>query len=95
MKRRAVSLLCAIALMISGWNGVPTEAARKPVSLSKTKMTLAAGKSKTITVKSASRVIIKKKTFRSSNRAVATVTKTGKVVAKKLGKQLSKRQSGT
>lgn len=59
---------------------VKVDAARKPLVTKK--MTLTVGQSKTIKVKGS----VKKKTFKSKNRSVATVSKKGKVTAKKVGK---------
>lgn len=86
MKKRVMALLCAAGLIIGGCDGVLAKAAKKPVFLSKAKIALTVGKSKKVTVKNISGVIIKKKNFRSSNEKVATVTKTGKITAKMAGK---------
>ncbi len=85
MKQKITALICAATLIISGTSSVSAEAATKPVKLAKSSLTLTVGKSKTIKVKKADKVAIKKKTFSSTKKSVATVTKNGKVKAKKVG----------
>lgn len=86
MKKRVVALLCAVGLIIGGSGSIPAQAAKKPVSLSKTSITLKVGKSKTLKVIKSGKIKIRKKTFKTSNKKVATVTKKGKITAKKAGK---------
>ena len=81
-----MALVCAMVLVIGSNGGVCVQAAKKPVSLSKTSIVLKEGNFKTIKVKKAGKVKIKKKAFKSTNKKVATVTKKGKVAAKKAGK---------
>ncbi len=85
MKRFFV-FMCLAGLICGGNNSAFAEAAGKPVSLSKTNLTLAVGKTKTIKVKKAKKISIKKVTFSSSKKVVASVTKKGKITAKKKGK---------
>ncbi len=91
MKRQILALSCAVALLITG-NIIcltyrTVEAAKKPISLSKKNITLKEGQTKKLNVKKTAKVKIKSKTFISSNKKVATVTKkTGKIKAKKAGK---------
>ena len=61
-------------------------AATKPVSLSKSKINLEVGISKTLKVKKSGSIKITQKTFSSSNKKVATVTQNGKITAQKAGK---------
>lgn len=84
--KKVLALVCAVGLVL-GTNGSAfrSEAAKKPVFLSKTKATMSVGKSQTIQVKKAAKVKIKKKTFSSSDKSIVTVSKTGKVSAKKAG----------
>lgn len=84
--KKVLALVCATGLVL-GTNGSAfrSEAAKKPVYLSKTKATMSVGKSQTIQVKKAAKVKIKKKTFSSSDKSIVTVSKTGKVSAKKAG----------
>lgn len=89
MKRfkKIMAVFCAGALTAAGGGcDITVKAAKKPVSLSETKLTLKAGKSKTLKVKKSGTVKIQKKTFKSDNKKVATVTKKGKIAAKKAGR---------
>jgi len=88
-RKKLMAALLVLALILCGkaWaNPVKAQAAKKPVFLSKTKIALERGKSKTLRVKKSGKVRIKKKTFKSSDKKVATVTRRGKITAKRAGK---------
>ena len=88
MKKQILAVICTIALLMSGTsNSNFAQAVKKPVSLSKKSIVLKVGQSRKLKVKKAAKVKIKRKTFHSSNKKVAVVTKkTGKIRAKKEGK---------
>lgn len=90
-RKRILPIILAIMLTVGAvCQQVPAEAATKAVRLSKTRISLQIGKSKTLKIKKKRGVKIKKKTFRSSNKKVATVTSKGKIKAKKAGKAIIK-----
>lgn len=76
----AVLLVFALTIAIGGENH--TQAAKKKPKLNKKKVTLYVGKTAKLKVKNTK----KKVKWSSSKKSVATVTKTGKVTAKKKGK---------
>ena len=83
MRKRALSMMLAAALVIGlAAPGTDAQAAAK-VKLSAKKLTLTVGQSKTLTVKKGSKKV-KSVKWKSSNAKVATVKK-GKVTAKKAG----------
>lgn len=95
MKKRIRLLIMALALVLamiaapvstsmpSVSTAVSAEAATK-VKLSKTKLTLTVGKTKTLSLKKGSKKLSGIK-WSSSNKKIATVTKAGKITAKKAG----------
>ena len=87
MKKKLIAWLCATSLLVCG-TAAPSaaHAAKKPVSLSKNHLILKEGSSKTLKVKSIAKIKIQSKKFTTSNKKIATVSKTGKVTAKKVGK---------
>lgn len=87
MKKKLIAWLCATSLLVCG-PAAPSaaHAAKKPVSLSKNHLILKEGSSKTLKVKSIAKIKIQSKKFTTSNKKIATVSKTGKVTAKKVGK---------
>lgn len=89
-KKKLLSLLCTVSLLISGTNGVNVNAASKMVSLSKSKVALNVGESVHLKVRSAKGVKIQRKNFTSSNKKVAVINKKGIITAKKTGKTFVK-----
>ncbi|MCH5264295.1 MAG: serpin family protein [Lachnospiraceae bacterium] len=84
MKKKGVQLLAGImacALLVGSMPAGTAEAANVPKLKSK-KLTITKGKSKTIKVKGKR---IKSKKFKTSKKSIATVSKKGKVKAKKVG----------
>lgn len=88
MKKQIIVLTCAVALLIAGnGNCLTVKAAKKPISLERKSITIKTGQTKKLNVIKTAKVKIKSKTYTSSNKKVATVTKkTGKIKAKKTGK---------
>lgn len=87
MKKKLIAWLCATSLLVCGTTTPSTaEAAKKPVSLSKTSLTMKPGASKTLKMKKTSGVKIRSQKFTSTNKKVASVTTKGKVTAKIAGK---------
>ena len=87
MKKKLIAWLCATSLLVCG-TAAPSaaHAAKKPVSLSKNHLILKEGSSKTLKGKSIAKIKIQSKKITTSNKKIATVSKTGKVTAKKVGK---------
>ncbi|MCH5251473.1 MAG: endo-1,4-beta-xylanase [Lachnospiraceae bacterium] len=85
-KKKRLGALCLIAAMIISLcgQGEITSAAKKKPALSKKKLTLKVGQSKKLSVKNAGKKV--KKKWKSKNKKIATVSKKGKVKAKKAGK---------
>lgn len=83
LKRTAATALAV--LLCAGMAYSPADAAKK-AKISKTKLTLKVGQSKTLSVKNLSKKKAKKLKWSTSNKKVATVNKKGKVAAKKAGK---------
>ena len=85
MKKRFVITLFAVVLCLTGVlsDGAQTEAAKK-MKLSRTKLSLKKGKSKTLKVKNVKKG--QKIVWKSSKKKVATVSKKGKVKAKRAGR---------
>lgn len=63
-------------------HAVNCRGSQKPVSLSKTSLTMKPGASKTLKMKKTSGVKIRSQKFTSTNKKVASVTTKGKVTAK-------------
>lgn len=82
VKRAAVA---AMVVLLSAGLGSNTADAAKKVKISKTKLTLKVGQSKTLSVKNLSKKNKKKLKWSSNKKKVATVSKKGKVTAKKAG----------
>jgi len=78
-------LLLVLALIFSMMNTPVAEAKKKAPKLNRKKLTLKVGQTAKLKVKNTK----KKIKWSSSNKAVASVNKKGKVKAKKLEKQLS------
>ena len=90
--KRVLAGALAIALAASAGTAAPAgtaQAAAKP-KLSKTKLTLAAGKKATVTVKNVKAKKVKKLTVKSSKKAVASVKKKGKAAFTVTGKKAGK-----
>lgn len=83
--RKVCSILLVVALFVSLSSVQTGQAAKKP-KLNKTKLSLKAGKSFQLKVKNIKKSQIKKTTFTSTKKKVATVSKTGRIKAKKAGK---------
>lgn len=77
--------VAAMVVLLSAGIGSNTADAAKKVSISKTKLTLTVGQSKTLSVKNLSKKNKKKLKWSSNKKKVATVSKKGKVTAKKAG----------
>lgn len=82
VKKTAVA---AMLVLLSAGMGSNMANAAKKVSISKTKLTLTVGQSKTLSVKNLSKKNKKKLKWSSNKKKVATVSKKGKVTAKKAG----------
>lgn len=74
-----------MVVLLSAGLGSNTADAAKKIKISKTKLTLKVGQSKTLSVKNLSKKNKKKLKWSSSKKKVATVSKKGKVTAKKAG----------
>lgn len=86
--RKMVKKLAVISLAIllsAGLTSNPADAAKK-AKMSKSKLSLMVGQSKTLSVKNLSKKQKKKVKWSSSKKKIATVSKKGKVTAKKAGK---------
>ena len=91
MEKKLIAWLCATSLVICGTvDPSAAHAAKKPVSLAKTSLTLKPGASKTLKLKKTAGVKIRSQKFTSTNKKVAAVTKKGKVTAKTAGKAVIK-----
>ncbi len=86
VKNGAKAAVMALALLLCAGLGCNTAEAAKKVKISKTKLMLKVGQSKTLSVKNLSKKKKKKLKWTSNNKKVATVSKKGKVKAKKAGK---------
>lgn len=82
----AKAAIAAMALLLCVGLGSNMAEAAKKVKISKTKLTLKVGQTKTLTVKNLSKKNKKKLKWSSNNKKVATVSKKGKVKAKRLAK---------
>lgn len=80
----AIALCAAMAASTVVTKPVSVDAAAK-IKLSKTKVTLDKGKKLTLTLKKGKKKITKKITWSTTNKKVVTVTKAGKITAKKKG----------
>lgn len=85
VKNVAKSAMVAMALLLCVGLASNTAEAAKKVKISKTKLTLKVGQSKTLTVKNLGKKNKKKLKWSSNKKKVATVSKKGKVKAKKAG----------
>ena len=93
MKTKAISRIfkqtfawvLALMMVFSIFPATQVNAATKP-KLSKTKVTMTVGQSKKLTVKGISKKQAKRIKWKSSSKKVVTVTKTGKIKARKAGK---------
>lgn len=87
MKKRILALFCATALLIVGsHNGISATAAKKPLSLNHSKITLKVNQATKLKFKKFGKITIKKKSFSSASKKIATVNKAGKITAKQKGK---------
>ena len=82
---RIAAWILSLMMLISILPSTQVNAAAKP-KISNTKVTLTVGKTKTLTVKNVSKKQKKKIKWSTSKKSVATVSKSGKVKAKKAGK---------
>ena len=89
--QKATSLVLVSALLVGGAGSIQADAAAK-LKLSKKKLTLTEGGTATLTLKKGKKKV-KKATWKSSNKTVATVSK-GKVKAKSAGKAVITAKSG-
>lgn len=84
-KKVRKTVVAAMVVLLSAGLGSNTADAAKKIKISKTKLTLKVGQSKTLSVKNLSKKNKKKLKWSSSKKKVATVSKKGKVTAKKAG----------
>lgn len=89
MKKQILALAIVTGLIIGEKDRISIEAASKPFSLSYSLVVLKQNQAKTISVQS-NKFIVKTVTFTTSNKKVATITKKGKIKAKKAGKAVIK-----
>lgn len=84
--RLVTSIVLTVSMVISGLLVQPQEAAAASIKLNKKKLTLNVGQSYTLKLKKGTRVYKKGKVkWSSSNKKIASVSKAGKVKAKKAG----------
>ncbi len=82
IKSLLIAMLMGLSIFSSGLFISDGSFAKTTVKLSKTKLTITVGKTKTIKLKNAKKKNVK---WSSSNKKIATVTKAGKIKAKKKG----------
>lgn len=87
MKKRVISIILCLAMLIAGCGTIRTisSAKSKPVRLNASQKSLKLGKKYQLKVKKAKGITVKKKTFTKKGAAIS-VSKKGKVAAKKAGK---------
>ena len=91
MKKKLIAWLCAASLIVCGTVDPSAACAvKKPVSLSKTSLTMKPGASKTLKLKKSAGVKIRSQKFSSTDKKIAAVTKKGKITAKTAGKAVIK-----
>ena len=83
--KRTFAWVLALMMIFSVFPATQVNAATKP-KLSKTKITMTVGQSKKLKVKGISKKRAKRIKWKSSKKKVVTVTKTGKIKARKAGK---------
>ena len=83
--KQTFAWVLALMMIFSVFPATPVNAATKP-KLSKTKITMTVGQSKKLKVKGISKKRAKRIKWKSSKKKVVTVTKTGKLKARKAGK---------
>lgn len=83
--KQTFAWILTFVMMLSILPATQVNAATKP-KLSKTKITMTVGQSKKLTVKGISKKQAKRIKWKSSSKKVVTVTKTGKIKARKAGK---------
>lgn len=83
--KQTFAWVLALMMVFSIFPATQVNAATKP-KLSKTKVTMTVGQSKKLTVKGISKKQAKRIKWKSSSKKVVTVTKTGKIKARKAGK---------
>lgn len=83
--KQTFAWVLALMMVFSIFPATQVNAATKP-KLSKTKVTMTVGQSKKLTVKGISKKQAKRIKWKSSSKKVVTVTKTGKIKARKTGK---------
>ena len=83
--KQTFAWILTFVMMLSILPATQVNAATKP-KLSKTKITMTVGQSKKLTVKGISKKQAKRIKWKSSSKKVVTVTKTGKIKARKTGK---------
>lgn len=81
-----VSSILLLMFFVSILPSMQVNAASRKLKLSQTKITLAVGKTKKLAVKGATKNQLQKIKWISSKKSIATVSKSGKIVAKKPGK---------
>lgn len=86
MKKVLALFLCMTMILSCGFYSSTVDAASTKVKLTTKSITLTEGNTKTIKVKKAKNVKISKIKYVSKNKKIATITKKGKVTAKKVGK---------
>lgn len=83
--KQTFAWILALMMIFSVFPATQVNAATKP-KLSKTKITMTVGQSKKLKVKGISKKLAKRIKWKSSKKKVVTVTKTGKLKARKAGK---------
>ena len=83
--KQTFAWILAVMMVFSIFPATQVNAATKP-KLSKTKITMTVGQSKKLKVKGISKKRAKRIKWKSSKKKVVTVTKTGKLKARKAGK---------
>ncbi len=89
MKRGAILLSLAMVLSLIGVGPVGSKdaLAKKKIQLAKKKITVVAGKAKTVRIKNIKKKQVKKLTVKSKNKKIATAKKAGKIAIKVTGKK--------
>ena len=89
MKKQILAFIIVMGLIIGQKDSISIKAASKPFSLSYSLIVLKENQSKAVIVQS-NKFVAKTVTFTTSNKKIATVTKKGKIKAKKAGKAVIK-----
>ena len=91
--KQTFAWILALMMVFSVFPATQVNAATKP-KLSKTKITMTVGQSKKLKVKGISKKRAKRIKWKSSKKKVVTVTKTGKLNARKAGKAVITAKAG-